>query len=201
MPIGVVGDVFPDACRFGDGFQITVDCLVARHGENGLLRLLSVISGIPRYQLLGRLQQRHRHTLRSLLAVVVEPMRAVYPQRDVLIRQHQNIHVSHARIDGEHEYVPRNAQVGRQRDCLEPPDFFLRKIPFFHILLVHLQQAYRVVRYPLILYGQIHNPLEPCDMLQRPVDGTANRTFTAVALQVGEELIDKSLVYGLYGIV
>ena len=54
---------------------------------------------------------------------------------------------------------------------------------------------------PLILYGQIHNPLEPCDMLQRPVDGTANRTFTAVALQVGEELIDKSLVYGLYGIV
>ena len=124
MSCCMVGDVFPDACRFGDGFQITVDCLVARHGENGLLRLLSVISGIPRYQLLGRLQQRHRHTLRSLLAVVVEPMRAVYPQRDVLIRQHQNIHVSHARkrrkkhqSKGDGNKENQTERVVKQRFC------------------------------------------------------------------------------------
>ena len=202
MSCKMEGDVPADARQAGYLLEVPVDGLVAGYGEEAVRPPSGVVAGIAADELLGRLEQRHRHALRCLLPVVIEPHVPVDAHGDVILEcELRHVGKSSAGIDTEQEDVARDGQVYGQLRRLEALQVALCKEAFFHMFLSRLEQAHGVCGQPFVLYGHVHDPFEARHVLERPVYGTADGTFAAVPLQVGEELVHEGLVNGLDGII
>lgn len=190
VPCAMGRQLFADAADIGQLLQVGVHLLVARHGQQHVVRHALGIRAVALQNPRGDLQQRDIAHVAGLLARLANPAVALHVGDDVLGCELLDVREGEPREAAEDEEVARLGQP-RDVDLLVHQPLDLRL--FGHLALDGLQReadlGEGVALHPLAGQRNAGDLLEVLEVLRRRVVAAA-----AVGLQVELELLDETAV-------